>query len=206
MRERGFTLIEMIIVILIVTILASLLLWGVMSAIDAAKESSTEATIKSIAGALESYRTQFGDYPPSSLEGLKVKLPNDTNNGIESVLACLSTKKGGGPFFRPDKEDLLTNVDGDSVAKNPTEWYFGDTQLREISDNFGSSYWYIHSADYAKPKPVHLKYMAQKGAKKADVKVYQSDRLKTFAGAGKYQLVSPGRDGVLMTPDDLRSW
>lgn len=207
MVRRGFTLLELLIVILIISILSSLLMWGIHAAIETAKASNSQAMLQSISGALQIYKSQFGDYPPSSLDAFKVRLPNDTNNGIETLVACISTKKKGGqPFYTPPTDDMYVNVDSDKVDKNPTQWIFGDTELREFKDFMGNCLWYIHHSDYDKPKPHHLKVIPSPGAKKIDLKVYQSDKTKTPANPGRFQLVSPGLDGEFGTPDDLKTW
>jgi prepilin-type N-terminal cleavage/methylation domain-containing protein len=206
-RPGGFTLLEILIVIVIIAILSSLLLWGVTAAIEAAKVSKSEGIVRSIAGTLESYKSQFGDYPPSSLDRFRVRLPNETNNGIETMVACLtsSSRKGWEPY-RPPDEGLWINADNDRVDRNVTGWYFGDNQLREVSDAFGNALFYIHHSDYAAPQRHHLKYIPHAGAKVQDVKVYQSERTKTFASPGGFQLVSPGSDGILGTDRDIKSW
>lgn len=205
-RARGFTLLELLIVIVILSILASLLLWGVTAAIRASKSSLSAGVVRSITEALESYKSQFGDYPPSSLDRLKVKLPNDTNNGIEALVACLETKKGGGPFYHAPDEGLWVNRDRDKVKKIPTDWIFGDTQLFELQDGFGNVLWYIHHSDYEKPEKYHLRVVSEEGGKKLKVKVYRNETTKTFCNPGRFQLVSPGADGVFGTDDDIRGW
>jgi len=202
----GFTLLEILIVIVIISILSSLLLYGVHAAIQAARQSSTEGVVRSISGALESYKSQYGDYPPSSLDRFRVRLPNDTNNGIETLVACISTTKKGGPFWRPQDENQFINADKDKADRNLTNWYFGHNELMEVSDNFGNTLWYLHSADYAKPAPHHLKVIPYLSAKPVTLKVYQSDKLKTPANPGRFQLVSAGPDGIFGTMDDIRGW
>lgn len=204
--SKGFTLLEILIVIVIIAILSSLLMFGVMAAIESARQSSTEGTVRSIAGALESYKSQYGDYPPSSLDRLRLRLPNETNNGIESLVACLSTTKKGGPFWRPPDERMFINADKDRADRNVTSWYFGHNELMEVSDAFGNTLWYIHHADYAKPAPQHVKVIPYSGAKPVTLTVYQSEKMQTAANPGRFQLVSAGPDGVFGTADDIRGW
>lgn len=205
-RRSGFTLLELMIVIVIVSILSSILLWGVLASIVAAKETNSQAMVRALAGALESYKSQYGDYPPSSLEYFNVKLPNETNNGIEALVACMSTTKSGGPFYRPADEGQYTNVDNDKAPKNVTQWFFGDLELRELSDNFGNCLWYVHAVDYDKPKKAHLSVLPRRGGEKLEVKIYKSDKTKTFSNPGRFQLVSAGRDEKYGTNDDIKAW
>jgi prepilin-type N-terminal cleavage/methylation domain-containing protein len=205
-KRAGFTLLEILIVIVIVGILSALLLIGVHAALVSSKESSTESMIKSITGALEGYRAVYGDYPPSSLDRFRAKLPNDTNNGIESLVACLSTKKSGGPFYKPPDEGLYSNLDGDKADVNITQWYFGDNQLRELIDFFGQSLYYIHHSDFDKPKPNQIRMVISRGEKPVEVKPQKSASTNTWANHGKYQLLGPGRDGKFGTEDDVKGY
>src|SRR3972149_5437 len=107
----GFTLIEMLVVIVIIGILTALVMSGIMKAGESSKIQATRAIAKQISAGLDSYQNRFGDYPPTSLEAFKVILPNDINNGIETLVACLATNNGG-PFYQFD-ESFLMNSDGD---------------------------------------------------------------------------------------------
>src|SRR5262245_28965684 len=61
--RRAFTLVELLIVIGIIIILASLLLVGVVRARRNASKLRTQADFQTISIALEAYKTDFGDYP-----------------------------------------------------------------------------------------------------------------------------------------------
>ena len=63
-RGGGFTLIEMMIVILVIIVLAGMVfkLMGVVAAKN--EEANTKATLQKVANALEEYRAAYGRYPP----------------------------------------------------------------------------------------------------------------------------------------------
>jgi len=63
-RRRGFTLVEMLIVIAIIGMLAALLLVALRSASIAARNAAIKMDITQIDMALDHYRTEYGDYPP----------------------------------------------------------------------------------------------------------------------------------------------
>jgi prepilin-type N-terminal cleavage/methylation domain-containing protein len=67
--HRGFTLVEMLVVITIIGILASLGTVAVFKALEAAKRARIKVEITNLSNAIESYRLKFGDYPPSYVNG-----------------------------------------------------------------------------------------------------------------------------------------
>jgi len=69
-KEKGFTLIELLIVIAIILTLISIALPNFLEARMRAKVVRAEADIRSLATALESYRIDFKEYPPTPMESL----------------------------------------------------------------------------------------------------------------------------------------
>ncbi len=200
---RGFTLIEMLVVIVIIGILAALTMVGVNAAIISSKISATDAMLNQMAAQVKAYATKWGDYPPSTLSSIGGTGLNEFNNGIESLTACLSSREMGGPLFSPDKSDLYSNTDDDKAGKNINNWYFGDNQLREITDYFTRPLAYFHFSDYAKPAAsITRMKMAVKGAE-SRVKPVNDTATKTYLNADKFQIISAGRDGVFGTSDDI---
>ncbi|MCY4177833.1 MAG: type II secretion system major pseudopilin GspG [Endozoicomonadaceae bacterium] len=68
--QRGFTLIEIMIVVVILGILAALVIPNIMNRPDQAKMTATRSDVKAIASALELYRLDNGNYP-STEQGLE---------------------------------------------------------------------------------------------------------------------------------------
>lgn len=64
-RERGFTLIEILIVVVVIAILASLLSPALISAVRRSREAATSASLGTIDQAFASYKLDVGAYPPS---------------------------------------------------------------------------------------------------------------------------------------------
>jgi general secretion pathway protein G len=79
-KTRGFTIIEIMVVVLIIGILAALIAPNVLSRIDEARVTKTKADLKSIEAALELYRLDNFRYPTTD-QGLKalVSNPNDAS-------------------------------------------------------------------------------------------------------------------------------
>lgn len=86
-RERGFTLVEMMVVIVIIGLLATIVIINVMPAADRAAVTKARADISTLEQGIELYRLENMRYPTSE-EGLQAlvsgnhirRLPNDPWN------------------------------------------------------------------------------------------------------------------------------
>ncbi|MEM3423748.1 MAG: prepilin-type N-terminal cleavage/methylation domain-containing protein, partial [Nitrososphaeria archaeon] len=76
--KKGFTLIELMIVIAIIIILAAIAIPNYARMQDRAKISAVQSDMKSISTALEAYFTDWGQYPTGDYSNLKAEL---TANG-----------------------------------------------------------------------------------------------------------------------------
>ncbi len=63
--NAGFTLVELLVVIVILGVLMALLLPALTGAIGTANDAAVIAEMSSLSQALESFKTKYGDYPPS---------------------------------------------------------------------------------------------------------------------------------------------
>ena len=205
-KSSGFTLIEILVVIVIISILTGLTVVGVTGAMRSARKNSSEALIQALNGALSNYQMRYGDYPPSSLEAFKVQMPNDLNNGVEAMVACLSSTLKGGKVWEAPSEELYSNTDGDRASRNVTSWFFGDLALHEVTDYFQNVLTYMHHRDYVKPGSRMVKYLLREKEKPQTLVPVRSSKTKTYARPDTFQITSAGIDGNLGTSDDLFSW
>lgn len=68
-RRHGFTLMEIIVVLVVVAILAALVAPNVFQHVDDARETAAKSQIEMLGGALDTYRLHSGQYPTTA-EGL----------------------------------------------------------------------------------------------------------------------------------------
>ncbi len=64
-RRAGFTLVELLMVIVIIGILVALLIPAIAGAIRTANNARVTAEITNLVGSLEQFKGKYGDYPPS---------------------------------------------------------------------------------------------------------------------------------------------
>ena len=73
--ERGFTFIEIMVVVAILAILAALVVPRIMGRTDDAKRTAAKVQIRNIEGALQLYKLDNGVYPTTE-QGLKALVKN----------------------------------------------------------------------------------------------------------------------------------
>ena len=182
-KPFGFTLVELLVVMAIILLLAMISLPMLFKAKEAQLLSNATAEIEYLKSALEQYRTDFGDYPPSSLINFDTAdtpdignvavdlIPKDhgriENEGNKAMVACMATTRGNGPYLksyvRNDVERVKVSevhVPADFADNDPTGWVFVDDDLprryRELFDPWGTPYIYLHNRDYdLDPPPVY---------------------------------------------------
>jgi general secretion pathway protein G len=91
-RRGGFTLTELLVVIFIIGLLTGLILTGVMAFKRGSGVRNTQAMFTMIRAAIESYASDWGDFPPGA-GGVE---------GSEDLYAALSSGKFEGPYLRGD--------------------------------------------------------------------------------------------------------
>ena len=80
-RRAAFTLIELLVVISIIAVLAGLLLPVVSKVTENARKVSAKSTETQIVSAINSFQTDYGQYPVAPLGELAVRTPTDTPYG-----------------------------------------------------------------------------------------------------------------------------
>jgi general secretion pathway protein G len=101
-NQRGFTLIEIMVVVVILAVLGALVVPNILGKVDTARVTAAKTDIKSIATALDLYRLDNFKYPTTE-QGLQalVKQPADpsiTNYPPHGYLATLPKDPWGNPY------------------------------------------------------------------------------------------------------------
>jgi len=76
-REKGFTLIELMVVIVIIAILAAVALPNFMGATEKARESAVRSAVKTIQTAIEMYATEHSGTYTSNINAYTAYLPGN---------------------------------------------------------------------------------------------------------------------------------
>lgn len=203
MRRRGFTLVEMLVVIVIISIIMAMLVGGVVQMLRTAKAKDTKALILTLEAAAERYKGGFRAYPPTDVATLSPRLrsPNQTNLGIEALVACLSTELKSGPFYVPPNETTgFCNTDNDSLSTIPTSPYYQTKDLLEYGDSWGNPLTYVNSKDYG------TTVRTKTAGGEETWKVPLLSETKAFPNKHTFVIVSAGADGALGTEDDVKNY
>lgn len=203
MSQKHFTLMEMMIVIVILSILSAMLVPAVIGVKERSRIVAAKAEILQLVAALESYNAKFGDYPPTNLKELGL-IGNKINEGNESLVLCLSTEIHG-PFYE-FQEDRLENRDLDTRKTNVTQSMFKSSTLFEWVDEWGNPYIYIHYRDFQPNK--QFKYMLGENNEDAQAVPQKSSKTGNYYGHLKFQLWSVGPNQINENGggDDLGCW
>ncbi|MCX7829501.1 MAG: prepilin-type N-terminal cleavage/methylation domain-containing protein [Acidobacteria bacterium] len=105
-KNKGFTLIELLIVVAIIGIIAAIAIPNLLDAIERSRQKRSTAEIKSMAGALQSFSTDYGGYPNDNWNGAI-----DPTNGTGLASAAL-TDASGSHAFLPDYIQAFPVGDG----------------------------------------------------------------------------------------------
>lgn len=193
LNANGFTLVEMLVVIFIIGLLSAVLVPAVFGAHQRSLMKACKAEIQQLDQALTMYEVDYRDFPPSTLQELGLKVTNKINEGCESLVLTLSSRKNELSYF-PFREDKLENTDADRAAvtaQKLTNSVFTTNELFELIDPFGNPYIYFHASDL--DNTCVQKYII--GGERKEIKPnLTKDKLGLIRGQERYQLYSLGVD------------
>lgn len=201
--RAGFTLIEMLAVLLIIGILFTFLVGSVMRSGEVVKSSSTRTFLETVSASLDEYENQMGDYPPSSFPAKLDPKPSKMNMGIEMLV--ISLWPADGKFASGEvREERLCNADGDNTNYSLTSYTSAD--CFELADDWGNPVAYIHRRDYSK-RFTYLAFDLDLGEyTEQTVQARKNPRTGDPYNRSQFQLISAGEDGVFGNVDDLANF
>lgn len=200
-RSAGFTLIELVAVILILGILTVALAPNLLSSSESVKVSVTRAKLQKLAAEIDAYAREKGDFPPSRFTGERFDGLSSLNMGSEMLVASLLPADSSEYAATESFEDDIGNSDGDEAAKKITRFTRRDGF--EFVDAWENPIAYLHRRDY-KDGCEYLTFPADgEGSDEARVTGAINDETGDPFRPDTFQLISAGPDGLFGTEDDI---
>jgi len=196
-RKAGFSLIELLAVMVILGILMVFLVPKLLEKKEVAKQLITEEHLQQISSAIAVYEGEMGDYPPSSWKGDWGPVPNNINLGGEILCVCLWSDDFGGTSL---SEDDLINSDEDRGKKNLTT--HANNDLFELRDTWDNPIAYFHRRDYGR-EDLYTTIDENGEIGNSNIKALVNPKTGNPYNPRKFQLISAGADGLFATEDDL---
>jgi prepilin-type N-terminal cleavage/methylation domain-containing protein len=193
--QTGFTLLELMVVILIVGLLMGYLLISGQGAMRGAKKSETKVRMSTLATLIQQYRTIEGAYPDDRLPRSAASAGNMNASAEALVVAFFDGKYTG----ETPNQEWLINTDGDSSSRSLTR--LASRELFEISDSWDNPILYFESLHYNKAAQA----MAGSDGMMEEQTVTAARNSKTggWQSPNGFQLISAGEDGTFGTEDDI---
>jgi general secretion pathway protein G len=124
MVQRGFTLVELLIVVIILAILAAIIIPQFTAATDDAAQSAYDTNIANIRAAIDLYRQQHGDYP-----GAVTSSGGTCPAGSAAVAGVV-----GEPAFLAQLRNY-TNAAGQACTGTDAEFRYGPYLKDDLPEN-----------------------------------------------------------------------
>ena len=119
--RKGFTLIEVLIVIVVIALLAAIVVPRLLGAGREAREASLRAHLQEIRNALGQFQAQCGDYPAALADIMATSSPASGGTGV-----MINPADWKGPYLTTPGGDLPNNpVTGSNVEG--TDWVYDKT-------------------------------------------------------------------------------
>lgn len=98
-NRKGFTLIELMVVVVILGILASIAVQTFANTTDRANESKAKADVRTIMSALEIYRADVGSYPDGTA-GLNALVHDSSSGSTDDSVTTDNIANWNGPYLK----------------------------------------------------------------------------------------------------------
>lgn len=123
-RNRGVTLIELLMVMAVISLLVGFGVWGLRSAQDAQSRALAKSQVSMIAAAIEQFKSEVGFYPPGNGAGEAfLWLFNGvTGEGASTVRASNPASATKGPWLDPKGFSVEPNDGTFPITKVTDPW------------------------------------------------------------------------------------
>ena len=225
-QHKGFTLVELLTVIIIIGLLAAILLPTVTSALKTGYGAQGKTRVESLSRGADLYKRDHGLYPGQSSTMLS-SMSVQEFSGSQVMAACMygynlfdqfSTPKG---LYDTYKEDFLQQIpvgtipdrkrvlaDGFPSGKAWAVLYFPSVPGTLASD-WAAHFDYNHNKVHTNFKPVnaHADETSQKVAFSGPPpSVIVDTRVNMAYRASQFIIIAPGQDRKYFTSDDIRNF
>ncbi|MEC7863099.1 MAG: prepilin-type N-terminal cleavage/methylation domain-containing protein [Verrucomicrobiota bacterium] len=145
-KSSAFTLIELLIVIVIIAILASVAFPVTALVMEQARRSEANNEVKQIANAISSYELEYSKLPFPPGNGGEGDLEMNTFDG--NMISILSGYNVDG--LNPRKKPFYTGkrAKGAKTSKKPTSGVFGTDDQLQLADPWGRQYYIKIDSNY----------------------------------------------------------
>jgi len=115
-KRRGFTLVELLVVVIIIAILAAIAIPKFTNASLRSKESSLKGELKMLRDGVELYKNDVGGYPWNATDLSATTAPVEYYNPVSSALASVVAGTWKGPY--------VSNVDNDPISNTAFQYTY----------------------------------------------------------------------------------
>ncbi len=147
--RKGFTLVELLVVITIIAVLAAAGFAGANKALTNARRVTAQATATSVATAVEQFYTEYSALPDPSaagtVEDAEFTTDKDDNSGV-ALLEALLPPSAGASVQNPRKLRFLTVKEAKSGNRDGAVYVAGD--IAGLYDPWGQPYYIVLDYDY----------------------------------------------------------
>ena len=137
--EEGFTLVELIVVVMMIGILSSIAIPQFMTAADKAKQKEATGIVSALVKAATAFQTEYGDLPTTAgeiEEYARFQMCDQPTMATEGGKAC----KGTDPVGVPDAAESFYSTSGNYLIEFQTEEVNGDTVFQVRAQPNGGAY------------------------------------------------------------------
>lgn len=201
--RAGFTLVELLAVILILSILLAVLVPNLFSSSEAVAASNTRAFLAQVAAEVDSFERDTGDFPPSRFSKDLDPRPSETNMGIEMMVISIMPADGS---YRANAsyDDRLINTDGDDTKRSLTR--FTSAEVFELKDSWDNPIAYLHRRDYERGGEYITFVTDEDEWVEQRVTAWINTQTGDPYRPDTFQLISAGSDGIFGTEDDITNF